>query len=172
VELAREACSALGISIQTSPLEAMLSDLAECYGNVAFYRRLVQELPTHPTSAKREEVVGGEDDGEVKWSEGTAGVYAPTYHMSGVPTGEAKPHVLVGLYNEERDRLRAVYTTALKLGIEDRQVKLAEQQGRLMADAVRGILTELGAINHPEAPQVVRKYMQIAASATIREERT
>lgn len=47
------------------------------------------------------------------------------------------------LFNEERDRLVKVCGAALRAGIEERRVKLAEQQGILVAVVIRRILTRL-----------------------------
>lgn len=47
------------------------------------------------------------------------------------------------LYLGERKHLVAVTTAALKAGIEERRVKLAEQQGDLVAQAIRSILDAL-----------------------------
>jgi hypothetical protein len=57
------------------------------------------------------------------------------------------------------DRLVDYSKVAIAAGIEERRVKLAEQQGALLAQAIRGILAELGVGDRPEVPAVVRRHL-------------
>lgn len=151
-ELARQACVKLGVAIDVHPAEALVREVCETAGNVEFYRSLVQELPTHPTAPKRTTVEGEPDDGATEWIPGESGIYGPTYHVSGIPTGEAKPHILVTLYNEERKHLLAATTAALKAGVEGRRVQLAEQEASLIAEGFRAFAISLG--HDPAEPKV------------------
>lgn len=38
----------------------------------------------------------------------SGGIYGPTFHVSGIPTGEAKPHVLWAMWQEQRAHLARV----------------------------------------------------------------
>jgi hypothetical protein len=67
-------------------------------------------------------------------SAGEDGVYA---------TGEAI-RGLVKLEAEERDRAAGMAAKAAAAGIAERQVKLAEEQGRLVAQVIQGVLGDLG----------------------------
>lgn len=130
IEIARRECDRLGVPIDTDPGDALIGLVREAAGNVEFYRSLVADLPTHPERLTN-------DEGE---SRTRTGVYGPTFHQSGIPTGEAKPHVLVVLYNEERDRLAAFAQAALKAGVEERRIRLAEADAqKLMAGVVVGL---------------------------------
>ncbi len=153
-ELARRACVQLGVSLDVHPAEALVREVCETAGNVEFYRSLVQELPTHPDPDVYIEP-HVDDDGELvegRWERGDAGVYGRTYHVSGIPTGEAKPHILVTLYNEERKHLLAATTAALKAGVEARRVRLAEQEASLVAEGFRAFAIALG--HDPAEPKV------------------
>lgn len=108
----------LGGTIQTTPVEALEAMLWESAANVAFLRRLVAAL---------------DDD-----------VYRSTYHVIGLPTGEAKPHVLVTMYGDERDRFSRLAETALKLGLDERRVRVAETAAGRLFDAVAGALVDAG----------------------------
>jgi hypothetical protein len=160
LELARRECATLGIPIEADPGEALLGELWETAGNVAFYRELVQQLPTHPELD--EYVADGDGDGH--WQRGRPGVYGPTYHVSGVPTGEAKAHVLVQLYGHERKHMVDVASAALRAGVEDRRLRLAERDGQALARAIRGILSDLGVADRPDAGRVVRRHLELAAA--------
>lgn len=70
-----------------------------------------------------------------------------------------KPSVWVEMYQGERSHLARVCKMALDAGIAERQVRVAEQQGELFAGAIRAILGDLGVLNHPEAPAVVRRHL-------------
>lgn len=59
-------------------------------------------------------------------------------------TEKADPSVWYQLYLKEREHLAKVCALALRAGIEERKVKLAESQGLLVADAIRRILGALG----------------------------
>lgn len=149
-ELARQACVTLGIPIETHPAEALLREVCETAGNVEFYRSLVQELPTHP---EPDEYIEG-DEGDGHWERGDPGVYGRTYHVSGIPTGEAKPHILVTLYNEERKHLLAATTAALKAGCDAKRVQIEEDKATQLADVLRSFAVALG---HDPASEPVRK---------------
>lgn len=141
VEIARRECVTLGIPIETTPVEALIREVWEAAGNVAFYRRLVQELPTHPADdvLVPQAMVANEDGTTTTigqhWERGEPGVYGRTYHVSGIPTGEAKPHVLVVLYNDERKRLREASEGALKANVEERRVRIAEADAERITTA-------------------------------------
>ena len=153
VEIARQECDRLGVPIQVDPGEALIREVWEAAGNVAFYRQLVQELPTHPEpdeyvvpDVKEEGLIDAPPDGErdAHWVRGTPGVYGPTYHQSGIPTGEAKPHILVQLYNDERKHLVSVAAAALKAGVEERRVRMAESDATMILGAQVKALVAMG----------------------------
>lgn len=65
--------------------------------------------------------------------------------------------VWVDMYRKERAHLVAVAKAAIAAGIAERQVRVAEQQGAILAGAVREILDRLGltAEQRAKVPQVV-----------------
>lgn len=138
-EGARAACVKLGIPIEVDPGEALMGEVWEAAGNVAFYRALVQDLPTHPGP---DEYHPPEGEGSGWWERGEPGVYGRTYHVSGIPTGEAKPNVLVQLYNQERQHLAVVVALALKNGIEQRRIDLEQERASVMADVFRHVFED------------------------------
>ena len=58
-------------------------------------------------------------------------------------TSEAAPHIAYRLLTEAQDKLAAYATAALKAGVDQRRIELAERQGSLVAVAVRAILDRL-----------------------------
>lgn len=69
-------------------------------------------------------------------------VYEHTFHQTGEPTGEAKPHVLWAMWMEERKHLKAVAAEAARAGIEVRRQQLAEQQAHLIAAVLRAVFDD------------------------------
>lgn len=112
-----------GLPVEITPEQAILDEVHRTAGHVAWLQQQVHaltegELVWGITRVKE----GGEDRGT---------------------TEEAVPHALLKLYHEERDRLVRVCAAALKAGIEERRVKLAERDGALVAEAIRAILADL-----------------------------
>lgn len=142
VELARIECETLGIPIETTPADALIEEVKEAKGNVTFYRQLIQELPTHPAADVF--VVNEDTENGGHWERGEPGVYGRTYHVSGIPTGKAEAHILVQLYNEERKRLRDACEGALRAGIEERQVRLAEADAERITAAQMRAFAAMG----------------------------
>jgi hypothetical protein len=73
---------------------------------------------------------------------------------------------LAKLEAQERDRCATFATKAVAAGLAERQVRLAEKQGELMAQAIRAILDELGltAEQRALAPAVVRRHLTAVAT--------
>jgi hypothetical protein len=81
----------------------------------------------------------------------------------------AQLNVWIRIRQEAMDRLARYSAGALRSGLEERPVQVAEAQGGLLAAAVRGILVDLGVADHPEAPAIVRKHLT-AITQSSREE--
>lgn len=120
LEIARRECEALSIPVEVSPAEALLDELYRTAGWIATYARMVDELGD------------------------TSALYGPTFHTSGVRTGEARPHVTVELLFRERQHYRAVSEAAIRAGVEVRRLELQERQVELAQRAFEAMLEELG----------------------------
>lgn len=91
--------------------------------------------------------------------------YAPAKGGEGrVVTGEA-PRALVVLEAAERDRIVRYAKVAHDMGIAEREVKLAEQQGQLLARVITQVLgdLELSPVQQAKAPSVIRTRLRAAA---------
>lgn len=111
----REMAAAYGISIDIEPDVALLNEVHRAAGHVAWLGSVVANLkwdPEHPNTV---------------------------YHEGGLvgmnKQGELVPSVWVRMYQAERDRLVTASSQALRAGIAERRVKLAEDQGALVAHA-------------------------------------
>lgn len=132
------------------PGKALLDEIHWTAGHVAWLRHKVQEL-------EADELVWGRSQTDV--GVGPEGPIDKT-------TEKADPSIWYELYLKEREHLAKVCALALRAGIEERKVKLAESQGLLVADAIRRILGALGL--SPEQQRLVPEIVprEVRALAT------
>jgi hypothetical protein len=146
-----------GLKVETTATEALLDEVQWTAGHVAWLRERVQEIESaalveatdreHPLVwGVTREKSGGEDRGT---------------------TEEAAPNVWLKLYQQERAHLVKVCSEAIRAGIEERRVRLAESQGALVAEAIRKILGDLRLTAEQQAlvSQVVPRHLRALASA-------
>lgn len=76
--------------------------------------------------------------------------------------------VWVELFFRERRQLAQVAKMALDAGVAERQVQLQEEQGKLLATVIQGILTDLGLTTEQAtaAPSIVRRHLMAIESAS------
>lgn len=125
-----------GEPIDTTPTEALLDAVKWTAGYVAWLREKVAAAKTD------DELVWGTtketDDAVVV---GT-GPKAYVEHVT-KQTRESGANAWLALLGEWHDRLVRICAEAIKAGIEERRVRLAEQQGQLVADVIRTVLARL-----------------------------
>jgi hypothetical protein len=136
---AQRAAATYGLPRQVEPHDALLEELHRTAGHVAWLGVLIAELEHEDSIHPR---AGGDvESDEDRSSSGLSGL--KQYHRDKNMLWE-KPSVWVELYQHERTHLAKVAKTCIDAGIAERQVQLAESQGRLLADVVRQIVTGLG----------------------------
>lgn len=109
----------LGGSLEVDPHEVLLAQVREAAANVEVLRSHVAGL-----------AVDLADDGtavavpeqRIEWDKGGTHV-------------DAKVHILVAMYNDERDRLARYAKLAIDAGVAERQVRVAEQQAQRLGRA-------------------------------------
>lgn len=70
------------------------------------------------------------------------------------------PSIWVDLYQRERKHLADVAATCIRVGLEERRVRIIEEQGQAVADLLRKVLTDLGVDPaSEEARTVVRRHL-------------
>lgn len=140
---ALEAVATYGLPVDISPTEALLEEVRWTAGHVQWLRARVQELETALVwgVTRTETEMGGslrvdlDDRGDVE-----SVAAAPADKI--VRTAGA--NIWLELYDRERKHLVGVCSAAIKAGVEERRVRLAESQGELVAGAIRAILADLG----------------------------
>ena len=140
----------LGLPVDIDPGKALLDEIHWTAGHVAWLREKVQEL-------QAEDLVWGREKHED--GVGPQGIVDVT-------TEKAGPSVWYELYLKERDHLAKVSALALRAGIEERKVKLAESQGALVADVIRRVLDALGLTPEQQllVPSVVPRELRALAA--------
>lgn len=117
----------LGLRIEVHPAEALLDLVHWTAGEVAYWRAQVVAIEDEGgrrslTWGVTKEKSGGDDRGT---------------------TQEAKPNIAYVMLERASDRLASYAAAALKAGVDERRVRLAESQGALVADVIKGILAAL-----------------------------
>ena len=157
-ERAAAAVARIGLRVEGDPIAHMLDVIAYQAGMVAYWRSVVESL----------------DDDSLTWG---------ATKVNDGPTGtteEAKPHIAYSLLDEAQSKLVRYCAEALKAGVAERQVRLAEQQGSLMSalqravlsrmlDAVLGLLAEHG-VTGAEVVSAMRDGWSASAAVVVPEE--
>lgn len=126
-EAARADAARFAARTDIHPAEALLELVHYQAGIVTYWRSRVEDV----------------DAKDLEW--GT------TQHREGsgpegpidVETKEAVPHIAYRLLVEAQDKLAAYAAAALKAGVDERRVRIAETQGAAVAGAIRAILDQL-----------------------------
>ena len=139
------AVATLGLPREIDPGTALLEEVCRTAGIVAWLDAKVRALDEDSLTWG---VTRVKDDGDDR---GT--------------TSEAKPNVWYQLLADERKHLVAVCTAALRAGVDERRVRLAEQQGDLIASVIQAILGDLrlSAAQQKLVPTVVPRHLRAVA---------
>lgn len=138
----RSELDALGGQLNVEPTEAMLVMVKEAAFNVAFLRSLVEQLRQGwESDAGAGDGIVGRVDPE-KWT--------------------AKEHVLVAMYDRERDRLVRYAKMCRDAGVEERRVQIAEEQGRWLTRTLDLVFERLGLTTeqHNALPDIMRQVVK------------
>jgi hypothetical protein len=144
-EKVRKLMQTYGRKIETTPVEAILDEVQWTAGHVTWLRERIGAIEEHELTWGTTRIKDGGDD------RGT--------------TEEAVPHVLLKIYQAERTHLVKVCGEAIRAGVEERRVKLAEQQGALLVQVIQGILDDLGLNAEQRAlvPEIVPRRLRAVA---------
>ena len=146
---ARQALETYGRPVDTDPIEALLDEVRWTAGHVAWLRTRVQEL-------EERSLVWGVSKTEDKRATEFGGVDT---------TEQAVPNVWLVLYQQERKHLVDVCKTAIAAKIDERRVRLAEQQGEILIGVIQAILGDLNLTAEQQAkvPEIVPRHLRAVA---------
>lgn len=114
----------LGQMVDVDPLQAIVEMVREAAANVAAYRLAIEGL-------------------DIDVSHQGAVAVPQSFDEKG-KRDPALAHILVELYNSERERLVRFSKMALDAGIEVKRLELAQEQASLVADAIRAAVDASG----------------------------
>jgi hypothetical protein len=145
VQLARREATVMGSPLDVEPHVAILECIRIAAGEVRYASEQIAALTPDDAAGQVVTTIerfGGENGGG---------------------SGPPALHIWIVARHQAMDRLVDYSKVAIAAGIEERRVKLAEQQGALLAQAIKGILAELGVGDRPEVPGVVRRHLTLIA---------
>lgn len=145
-EMAEAEVKNFGVPLDVGAHEGLLMAVQGFAGWVKYLQQKVAELEENDLTwgKTREELRTGEAGGTV------------TIH-------ESKPNTWYVLLQHAQRDLVAAASAAARAGVEERQVRVAESHAQIFAQAIKGILGELGVGDHPDAPRVVRKHLMLVS---------
>ena len=129
-QAAQREVARLGIKVEVHPAVALLDLVHWTAGEVAYWRDVVTRLADDPEQSLtwgRVKTESGQEKGQPT---------DLTTEQAGVP-------VAYTMLERASDRLAAYAQAALKAGVDERRVQLAERQGALVADVIRAVLDRL-----------------------------
>lgn len=184
-EIMNKAVVTLGIKDRDiDPAKALLEEISWTYAHVQWLRGKVQELTANqPLVRGTEDRYEFTDDGDTRFTAGNTESTNPGAHAlvwgqteyrdksGGEDAGQtiveqAGINVWYQLYMKEREHLTKVSALALKAGIEERKIKLAESQGELVAAVLQRILNalNLSPAQWEQVPVIVPRELRALAS--------
>ncbi len=134
-----QAVETYGLPREVLPFDALLEELQRTAGHVAWLGAQVRGM-------EGDHLVGPVGESGLDLKTGTE--HHPGY----------EPSVWLKLYQAERKHLTDVAATCIKCGIAERQVRIAEQQGQLLAEVIAAILKDLK-VPADKARPIVRKHL-------------
>lgn len=129
-EKAAKAAQRLAQPIETDPSQALLDLVSSAAGEVAYWRNRVDEIQDRDEkrlTSGLTKITEGKDRGGVTTLRTVETVAAIEYRM----------------WVDAQERLARYATAALRAGVEERRVRIAEDQGALVAQVIRRILDRL-----------------------------
>lgn len=124
------AVKTLGLPVEMDPQQALLEEIARTAGHVRWLGERIGAL-------NEEDLAWGTFSEEHRTGVGEMATKdSPGIDLT-TTVKQARPAVLVELYQKERAHLVHVAKVAIQCGIAERQIKLAEEQGQMIAQALR-----------------------------------
>lgn len=161
-ERAEKAVATLGLPRDVDPFVGLKEEIARTAGHIAWLDGIIGEM--EPI-----DLVWGEASDEHTTSEGTG------MGLKGLDTtteahthrAEAGLSVWLRLYQDERKHFVQVCKTAIQCGLAEREVKILEAQGKLLADVFRAFIDDpelaLDADTRQRMRQIASRHLRAAA---------
>lgn len=157
-EKAAKAMRLFAEPVDIDPARALVELVQWTAGEVAYWREQVRALAESVATSD-----GGEDAPSLVWGKTREKIGGEDYGS----TYEAAPRVEYRMLTDAQDRLAKYAAAALKAGVEERRVKLAEDQGALVAQVIRAILDQLdlSPAQAAKVPEVVPTQLRLLTAS-------
>jgi hypothetical protein len=146
----------MGIPLDVEPHEAILECIRIAAGEVQYASERIAELDVTDAVAPVRSTLNRPLKGE-------GGTEYPDERVEEITLDAPALNIWIVTRRQAMDRLVQYSAVAIKAGIEERRVKLAESQGQLLVQVIRGVLQQLGVLNRPEVPRIVREQLTLVA---------
>lgn len=117
----------LGKQREIHPAEALLESVYLAAGEVDFWREKLDTI----------------DEDDLTWGRTSQRVGAGPEGPIDVDTFEAKPHVYKVMFDQAQEKLVKYSAAALRAGVDERRIQLAEKQGAMVGEVIKRILDRL-----------------------------
>lgn len=153
-EKAAAAARLFAVPKDIDPADALIDLVKWTAGEVDYWRREVERIAA---------------DEPAKLTAGITRIERGTRDRADVDmrTIETVPHIAYRMLTDAQDRLAKFAAAALRAGVAERQIRLAEDQGALVAQVIRGILDQLDLTPAQAArvPEVVPAQLRLLTRA-------
>ena len=138
-----------------NPADALLDLVHYQAGIVAYWRARVEQI----------------DDDNLEWGTVKTEQGSERGETTDITTEQAGAHIAYAMLREAQHDLAVYATAALKAGVEERRVQLAERQGSLVAAAIRSILAALNLTPEQQAlvPTIVPAQLRLLTTTPAQE---
>jgi hypothetical protein len=161
VYLARREATTMGVPLAIEPQDAILECIRIAAGEVAYASERIAELNADqaigPMITRHHRVLTADRGADLLDHQDQPRMVIES------TVAPAELHTWIIVRQRAMDRLVNYSATALKAGVEERQVKIAEQQGEIIAAIIMATLTELGVAANPQVPAIVHRQLTAIA---------
>jgi hypothetical protein len=136
--------------------QALREELSRTLGNIAWLTLVVADLEAEDVFWNRTIEETGRESGS-----GTGGDMTRDHATI---RREAKLNVVVAYLMEERKHLKSLAVEMVRLGLQEREVRIEEQQGHMWASVMRAVLGDetlgLSSAQLEKAPEIVSRHLR------------
>lgn len=156
IVLARREAATMGRPLDVDPHEAILECIRIAAGEVQYASEQIACL-------EHDDAIGPVTTTVDRTAYG--GENAVSYNQE--TKGPPALNIWITVRHIAMDRLVNYSAVALKAGVEERLVKVAEAQGQMLARVIEGILNDLGVGDDPRKPEIVRRHLTLVAGGKL-----
>lgn len=148
--------------LNVSPAELLLHTNRVAAYDCELLERMLSTLELEPEKQAFVKVKNADgQDQLVPMSTELKALYGPTYHLTGVWTGEGKPHPLWDMHEAAQKRAHLISSTCLKLKLKEEEAESNRIVALSFADAMRGLAQALGhSLTDPAVRDAMRQQLE------------